>query len=65
MEHRGGGQLDIAFLAQLARKRRKERLTLFDPTAGQMPSRNVGMLDQEHPTLAVQDQATDTNREAA
>src|SRR5581483_7082752 len=65
MEHRRSVQLDIAFLAQLARKRRKERLTMFDPAAGEMPARNVGMLDQEHAALAIENQGANAESEAA
>src|ERR1700751_81204 len=65
MEHRCVVQYDIAFLAQLARKRCKQRLTLLHPAARQMPPGDIGVLDQEHASFAVQNQAADTDREAA
>src|SRR3974377_607964 len=65
MEHRCGVQFDIAFLAQLARKRRKQGLSFLHPAAWEMPSGNIGVFDQEPPAFPVQDQAADTDREAA
>src|SRR5690348_8973606 len=65
MEHRRGAQFDIAFLAQLARKRRKQRLVLLDAATRQMPSGNIGVLDQEHPAVAVQDQAAHAESQAS
>src|ERR1700757_3233381 len=65
MEHRRVVQFDIAFLAQLARKRCQQRLSLLDPATRQMPPGDIGVLDQEHAPFAVQNQAADTNRKAA
>jgi hypothetical protein len=63
MEHWCGVQLDIALLAQLARKRRKERFSFLHPAAREVPSGNIGVLDEEHAAFAVQNQAADTDRE--
>jgi len=60
-----GVQLDIAFLAQLARKRRKQRLSFLHPTARKMPSGDIRVLDQKYAACAVQNQAADTDRKAA
>src|SRR5215469_3438144 len=59
MERRGRRQLDIALLAQFARKRCQQCFALFDATSWQMPSGNIGVLDQEDATVRVQNQAAD------
>src|ERR1700745_3802538 len=65
MEHRRVVQFDIAFLAQLARKRCEQRLSLLHPAARQMPPGDIGVFDQEHAPFAVQNEAPDTDRETA
>src|SRR5262245_3132460 len=62
---RRAGQLDVSFLAHLTRKRVEQRLAGLDAAARQMPTGDVGVLDQEHARLRVDHQRTDTERQAA
>jgi len=53
VQGRRRGQQDIAFLGQLARERREERLAGLHPAAGQVPALHIRMLDQEDAAAAV------------
>src|SRR5712675_997718 len=57
-------QLDIAFLGQLARERREQRLARLDTTPGQMPAAHIGVLNQEDPAVVVDHETAHTEREA-
>src|SRR5712675_2899862 len=57
-------QLDIAFLGQLARERREQRLARLDTAPGQMPAAHIGVLNQEDPAVVVDHETAHTEREA-
>jgi len=57
--------LDIAFLAQFALQRLKERFALLDAPSRQMPTRHIGVLDKEDPAFPVKDEAANPKREPA
>ena len=58
-------RLNIAFLAQFALERLKERFTFLDASARQMPTQDIGVLDQEDAALPVEYEAANPKREPA
>ena len=65
MKYRRRGQFDVALLAQFARKCCKQRFALLNSAAWQMPTGNIGVLNEKDPALAVQNQPAHAKREAA
>jgi hypothetical protein len=59
------GHLDIAFLAQLARDRLRQRLPCLHAAAGQMPAADIAVPDQENAALIVDHQRAHAERHGA
>jgi len=56
MQQRFGRQCDVALLGEFARQRFPDGLADLDAAAGQVPAADIAVLDQEHPSLAVDHQ---------
>src|SRR5262249_16771890 len=65
VQRRRAGELDVAFLGELARERGDQRLARLDAAAGQVPAAHISVLDQEDAALLVDDDAADAERETA
>src|SRR5262249_32426226 len=61
-ELRRSAKPDIAFLGEFARQRLKKRLTSLHAAAGEMPSLDIGMLDQKNAAGPINDDGAGSER---
>src|SRR5262249_37496783 len=57
-------KIDVAFLLEFTRKGLEHRLARLNASAREMPTADIGVLDQEHAALLVDDEAAYAERQS-